>query len=112
RRDLLAQARETGWATSMPEDYPVPSPEQVASWPLRKAWVPVPEIFAVTGYGLAGVLREQGTDSFVSASFMLRLFEGGLYGMTHGNPEHPGKADETFASFAQHLAPSQPGDPE
>src|SRR4051812_13585756 len=78
-RESMARGRETGFATSMAEDTPAPSPEEVVSWPLRKAWVPVPEIFAATGYGVAGVLREQGPGAFVNAFFLLRLSEGGLH---------------------------------
>src|SRR5262249_42151442 len=95
----------------MPEDFPVPSPEQVASWPVLKAWVPVPEVFAVTGFGIVGVLRERGSGSFVSAYYMLRLTEGGLYGMTHKDRADPEKEDEFVELSAKQFAPGQPGDP-
>jgi hypothetical protein len=109
-RDAREQARQTGWASSMPADVAIPSPEQVERWPVRKAWVPVPEVFAVTGRGSAGVLRERGPDSFVSALFMLRLTEGGLYGMSHKDAARPEDTDEFVARSIEQMGPNEPGD--
>lgn len=109
-RDAREQGRQTGWAVTMPDDYPIPSAEQVERWPVRKAWVPVPEVFAVTGYGVAGVLRERGPDSFVCAHFILRLTEGGLYGMSHKDVDRPEEADEFVARTREQMGPSEPGD--
>jgi hypothetical protein len=109
-RDAQEQGRRTGWATSMPEDMAVPSPEQVERWPVRKVWVPVPEVFAVTGHGVAGALRERGPGELVSAYFMLRLTEGGLYGLAHKDAARPEEADEFVAKTMEQMGPSEPGD--
>lgn len=108
--DAREQARATGFTTSVPLDTPVPSLEQVESWPVRKVWVPVPEIFAVTGYGVCGVLRENGPQSFVCAQFILRLADGGLYGMSHKDVARPEVADEFVAKTAEQLGASEPGE--
>jgi hypothetical protein len=53
--------------------------QNTSSWPVIKAYAPIPEVWKATGNGTAGVIRQQPNGQYALASFHLMMLEGGIH---------------------------------
>jgi hypothetical protein len=91
-------------------DQPEPRIRREAqSWPVVGAYVPIRDVWRATGYGTAGVIREQPNGRQASAFFILNLSEDGLTMMFGKDDETPKETDSMVKSMGSELPPMEAG---
>jgi hypothetical protein len=94
----------------MPKKTTTPDRSQ---WPIVRAYTPVPDAFAVSGFGMAGVVRRQPDGRFCFVMFLLNLSVGGIESM-FGKDDFATveELEQVLREATVRLPPWQPGPPE
>ncbi len=83
-----------------------------AHWPVKRAWVPEPEVWAVTGVGIAGVARESPKGEWAHAGFGLELLDRGIKSAFGKGDSTLAETEEFLVGMRDNAGPFQPGDAE
>jgi hypothetical protein len=87
-------------------------PANAAQWPIVRAYVPVEDVFRVSGLGTAGIVRRRPDGRCAWAMFRIDLMEHGL-GMMFGKDDEPiKKIDQALEEMRDVLPPFEAGTPE
>ena len=90
----------------------MPVPQGVESWPVVRAYVPVPDAWRATGVGTAGIVREQPDGRQAYAFFVIELLEHGLKSTFGKYDASPADLDSMVASLSEMIPPMEEGSPE
>jgi hypothetical protein len=77
---------------------------EVRSWPIVRAYVPVRDAWQATGFGTAGVIREQPDGRWATAFFWISLLDEGLVNL-FGKDDTTAEECDTFLKSLDPLMP-------
>jgi hypothetical protein len=95
RRELRSTSEKEGG---------VPIATDERSWPIKRAYVPIDDVFRATGFGTAAVVRQRPDGKIAYAFFMISLLDEGIQAMF-------GKGDSNEEDFEELLTDSAPAMP-
>jgi hypothetical protein len=58
-----------------------PKPADIRTWPIVRAYVPVEDVFRATGFGSAGLVRQDPNGKLRYSFVMISLLDGGIQGI-------------------------------
>jgi hypothetical protein len=82
-----------------------------SKWPIVRAFAPVHDVFYVSGYGMAGIVREQPDGKLCSSLFYLNLSQGGIE-LMFGHDDHDLAMVSEILSDSANLPPWRESDAE
>lgn len=88
---------------------PKPTVPRRSTWPIFRAYTPIPDAFRVSGYGTAGIVRIQPDGKLSSAFFMLNLSGSGIDLMFGRDDETPDTVESLLRAGYRDLPPWQEG---
>ena len=114
RQKRLARKRRKreGALEARRQDTSVRLSSNAASWPIVRAYVPVPHIWASTGLGSVGIVRQQPDGRYASAFFILELLGGGLQSLWGQIDVTLDEIDATLVEMRERMPPMTEGAPE
>jgi hypothetical protein len=86
-----------------------PAAPRRSTWPIFRAYTPIPDAFRVSGYGTAGIVRVQPNGKLSSAFFMLNLSGSGVDLMFGKDDETPDTVEALLRAGYRDLPPWQEG---
>lgn len=82
------------------------------SWPIVRAYVPQPDAWRVSGFGAAGIVRQQPDGKMTSAFFSFSVIDAGVTLMWGDENKTLEEIETTLADFRGKLPPVEVGDPD
>lgn len=101
RRALPVRSRTEVFTTNLPRAL---TRRDALSWPVVRAYQPVPDIWRASGLGTAGIVRRRPDGLCASSFFMFDLHDGGLKGM-FGKPDGEEEEHDRLLKDADDFAP-------
>jgi hypothetical protein len=80
-----------------------------SSWPIARAYTPVPDVWRATGFGTAGIVREQPDGRWSYAFFNISLLDDGITGIFGKDNEDPEELDSFLTTLKEGMPPLQEG---
>src|SRR5438105_1684031 len=98
--------------SAIAELHPPPRIVEIQRWPIIRAFVPVKEVWRVSGCGSAGIIRQRPDGQFTSSFFMISLMYGGLETVFGIDTATIDELESHLANISELLPPMEPGPPQ